>query len=121
MHLFIAKTANRDSVRDRGVGGSNPLAPTNFLIFTGESAELNLAVPSVFTCTSRVENRVSGASNPSTVKIVRPQHISLPRGCLEDVREVLIDLNIRPVIRDERFSARRLQAVATNTRRPPAT
>jgi hypothetical protein len=32
------------------------------------------------------------------------QHISLPRGCLEDVREVLIDLNIRPVIRDERFS-----------------
>ena len=39
-----------------------------------------------------------------------PQHISLPRGCLEDVREVLIDLNIRPVIRDERFSGQPLQA-----------
>mgnify|MGYP003694152287 CR=1 FL=1 len=39
-----------------------------------------------------------------------PQHISLPRGCLEDVREVLIDLNIRPVIRDERFGGHPLQA-----------
>ena len=39
-----------------------------------------------------------------------PQHISLPRGCLEDVREVLIDLNIRPVIRDERFSGHPLHA-----------
>jgi superfamily II DNA or RNA helicase/very-short-patch-repair endonuclease len=38
------------------------------------------------------------------------QHISLPRGCLEDVRQVLIDLNIRPVIRDERFSGHPLQA-----------
>src|SRR5580765_4609042 len=38
------------------------------------------------------------------------QHISLPRGCLEDVREVLIDLNIRPVIRDERFSGHPLHA-----------
>jgi len=39
-----------------------------------------------------------------------PQHISLPRGCLEDLREVLIDLNIRPVIRDERFSGHPLHA-----------
>ena len=39
-----------------------------------------------------------------------PQHIGLPRGCLEDVREVLIDLNIRPVIRDERFGGYPLQA-----------
>ena len=38
------------------------------------------------------------------------QHISVPRGCLEDVRDVLIDLNIRPVIRDERFSGHPLQA-----------
>ena len=28
------------SVRDRGVGGSNPLAPTNFLIFLRESQNL---------------------------------------------------------------------------------
>jgi superfamily II DNA or RNA helicase/very-short-patch-repair endonuclease len=39
-----------------------------------------------------------------------PHHISLPRGCLEDVSEVLIDLNIRPVIRDERFSGHPLLA-----------
>jgi superfamily II DNA or RNA helicase len=38
------------------------------------------------------------------------EHISLPRGCLEDVREVLIDLNIRPVIREERFSGHPLHA-----------
>jgi hypothetical protein len=38
------------------------------------------------------------------------RHISLPRRCLEDVREVLIDLNIRPVIRDERFSGHPLHA-----------
>src|SRR6185503_8313263 len=52
------------SVRDRGVGGSNPLAPTNFLIFLRESAELSLAGHSVFPSTSRVGNRVSGASSP---------------------------------------------------------
>jgi superfamily II DNA or RNA helicase/very-short-patch-repair endonuclease len=39
-----------------------------------------------------------------------PQHISLPRGCLEDAREVLVDLNIRPVIRDERFGGHPLHA-----------
>jgi superfamily II DNA or RNA helicase/very-short-patch-repair endonuclease len=39
-----------------------------------------------------------------------PQHIGLPRGCLDDVRQVLIDLNIRPVIRDERFRGRPLHA-----------
>ena len=39
-----------------------------------------------------------------------PQHISLPRGCLEDASEVLVDLNIRPVIRDERFSGHPLHA-----------
>lgn len=31
-----------------------------------------------------------------------PQHIALPRGCLEDVQELLSDLKIKPVIRDER-------------------
>lgn len=39
-----------------------------------------------------------------------PHHIGLPRACLEDLREVLIDLNIRPVIRDERFGGHPLQA-----------
>jgi superfamily II DNA or RNA helicase/very-short-patch-repair endonuclease len=31
-----------------------------------------------------------------------PQHIGLPRGCLEDVRALLSDLKIKSVIRDER-------------------
>jgi hypothetical protein len=39
-----------------------------------------------------------------------PQHIGLPRGCLEDARQVLTDLKIRPVIRDERFSGQPLHA-----------
>ncbi len=33
-----------------------------------------------------------------------PGHIGLPRGCLEDVRRLLSGLNIRPVLRDERFA-----------------
>src|SRR5260221_2418088 len=39
-----------------------------------------------------------------------PLHISLPRGCLEDLRKALIDLNIRSVIRDERCSGHLLRA-----------
>ncbi len=31
-----------------------------------------------------------------------PNYISLPRGCLDDVAELLSDLNIKPVLRDER-------------------
>jgi hypothetical protein len=31
-----------------------------------------------------------------------PHHIGLPRGCLEDVQQLLSDLKIQPVIRDER-------------------
>lgn len=31
-----------------------------------------------------------------------PNHIGLPRSCLEDLRELLLDLKIKPVIRDER-------------------
>jgi superfamily II DNA or RNA helicase len=33
-----------------------------------------------------------------------PHHIGLPRGCLEEVQRVLTDLNIQPVIRDERHA-----------------
>jgi len=38
------------------------------------------------------------------------QHIGLPRGCLEDARQMLTDLKIRPVIRDERFGGQPLHA-----------
>ncbi len=32
------------------------------------------------------------------------QHISLPRGCLDDLLNLLVELKIKPVIQDERFS-----------------
>ncbi len=40
-----------------------------------------------------------------------PQHIAMPRGCLDDVRQALTDLGVRSVIRDERFEGRSLDVV----------
>jgi superfamily II DNA or RNA helicase/very-short-patch-repair endonuclease len=37
-----------------------------------------------------------------------PQHIGLPRGCLDDLRKMLTDLGIRLAVRDERHGGRRL-------------
>jgi len=37
-----------------------------------------------------------------------PAHVSLPRGCLGDLYELLVKLKITPVIRDERFCGRPL-------------
>ena len=37
-----------------------------------------------------------------------PSHISLPRGCMADVQELLSELKIKHTIRDERFSGRPL-------------
>jgi superfamily II DNA or RNA helicase/very-short-patch-repair endonuclease len=45
-------------------------------------------------------------------------HIGLPRGCLEDVRHVLTDLNIRLVIRDERFGGQPLHVTFHGELRP---
>ncbi|MCW5980343.1 MAG: hypothetical protein KIT09_19830 [Bryobacteraceae bacterium] len=36
-------------------------------------------------------------------------HIGLPRGCLEDVRQMLADLNINSIVRDERNPGRRIE------------
>ncbi|REK24471.1 MAG: DUF559 domain-containing protein [Planctomycetota bacterium] len=38
-----------------------------------------------------------------------PQHIGLPRGCLDDVLSLLSDFKIGAVVRDERFSGRPLE------------
>ena len=35
-----------------------------------------------------------------------PHHIGLPRGCLDEVRQTLTDLDVRTVIRDERYAGR---------------
>ena len=33
-----------------------------------------------------------------------PQHVALPRGCLDDVQTLLAELRVEPVIRDERYA-----------------
>ncbi len=57
--------------------------------------------------------RLSAYAKPRVISCAEehPQHIGLPRGCLEDVRAVLIDLNIRPIIRDERVSGHPLHSI----------
>jgi len=47
-----------------------------------------------------------------------PQHIALPRGCMEDVQQLLTDLNITPVVRDERCHGQPLSVVFQGTLRP---
>ncbi|HVT89497.1 MAG TPA: DEAD/DEAH box helicase family protein [Tepidisphaeraceae bacterium] len=37
------------------------------------------------------------------------QHIGLPRGCLDDVRQLLSDLKIKPLIRDERCNGKPIE------------
>lgn len=47
-----------------------------------------------------------------------PDHIGLPRGCLADVRQLLADLNITPVVRDERGPGQPLDVAFQGTLRP---
>src|SRR5262245_17525355 len=47
-----------------------------------------------------------------------PQHIGLPRGCMDDVQELLPDLNITPVVRDERCYGLPLHVTFQGTLRP---
>ncbi len=46
------------------------------------------------------------------------QHIGLPRGCMEDIQELLSDLNITPVVRDERCHGQPLNLTFQGTLRP---
>ena len=45
-------------------------------------------------------------------------HIGLPRGCLDEVRQVLTDLGVRAVIRDERCAGRSLELSFQGELRP---
>jgi superfamily II DNA or RNA helicase/very-short-patch-repair endonuclease len=47
-----------------------------------------------------------------------PNHIGLPRGCLDDLVQTLSDLKIEPVIRDERNNGRPLDATFQGQLRP---
>src|SRR5207253_10552974 len=44
-----------------------------------------------------------------------PQHIGLPRGCMEDVQRVLSDLNITAVVYDERCHGVPLRDLSRNS------
>jgi hypothetical protein len=47
-----------------------------------------------------------------------PHHIGVPRGCLDDVRQVLTDLNIRLIIHDERYGGQPLEVTFQGQLRP---
>ena len=47
-----------------------------------------------------------------------PHHLGLPRGCLEDIRRLLSELHVKPVIRDERFEGSPLRVSFSGTLRP---
>jgi len=47
-----------------------------------------------------------------------PQHIGLPRGCLEDVQKLLFGLKIKAVIRDERCDGKPLEVLFNGELRP---
>jgi hypothetical protein len=55
--------------------------------------------------------RLSTYSRPRVIACAEdlPHHIGLPRGCLDDVRKTLMDLGVRPAIRDERRDGSRLE------------
>ncbi len=47
-----------------------------------------------------------------------PDHIGLPRGCMDDVRQLFSDLSITPVVRDERCHGQPLNVTFQGTLRP---
>lgn len=47
-----------------------------------------------------------------------PGHIGLPRGCIEDVQQLLWDLSITPVVRDQRCHGQSLNLIFQGTLRP---
>jgi superfamily II DNA or RNA helicase/very-short-patch-repair endonuclease len=47
-----------------------------------------------------------------------PQHYALPRGCLEDIQELLQTLKIKPVVRDERCHGKPLDVCFCGNLRP---
>jgi superfamily II DNA or RNA helicase len=47
-----------------------------------------------------------------------PNHIGLPRGCLEDVQVLLSDLKIKPLVRDERCEGKPLEVSFHGALRP---
>ncbi|MBI2150606.1 MAG: DEAD/DEAH box helicase family protein, partial [Acidobacteria bacterium] len=47
-----------------------------------------------------------------------PDHVGLPRGCMQDVQQLLSDLSITPVVRDQRCHGQSLNVMFQGTLRP---
>jgi superfamily II DNA or RNA helicase/very-short-patch-repair endonuclease len=64
--------------------------------------------------------RLSTYGKPRVISCAEDQseHVGLPRGCLEDVEELLHSLKIKPVIRDERFAGTELNVSFQGELRP---
>ncbi|MGH9163109.1 MAG: TOTE conflict system archaeo-eukaryotic primase domain-containing protein, partial [Vicinamibacteraceae bacterium] len=64
--------------------------------------------------------RLSTYDKPRVVACAEdhPQHIGMPRGCLDDIRSELANLGIRVVVRDEREAGRLLDVTFTGELRP---
>jgi superfamily II DNA or RNA helicase/very-short-patch-repair endonuclease len=64
--------------------------------------------------------RVPAYDKPRIVTCARdyPHHIGLPRGCLVEVVQLLSELKVTPIIRDERFAGRKLIARFRGTLTP---
>lgn len=64
--------------------------------------------------------RLSTYNKPRVIACAEdyPHHIGLPRGCLDEIRETLQGLGIRPTVRDERHAGRPLDATFQGELRP---
>ena len=64
--------------------------------------------------------RLSTYDKPRVVACAEdhPNHVGLPRGCLDEVRKTLTDLGIQPVIRDERYVGTPLGVTFSGDLRP---
>jgi superfamily II DNA or RNA helicase len=64
--------------------------------------------------------RLSTYAKPRVIACAEdhPHHISLPRGCFEDIRRALTDLRVRIAIRDERCAGRALDVSFRGELRP---
>jgi superfamily II DNA or RNA helicase/very-short-patch-repair endonuclease len=64
--------------------------------------------------------RLSTYSHPRIIACAEnhPHHIGLPRGCLDELEQLLNDLNIRCVTRDERYGGQPLEVAFQGVLRP---
>jgi superfamily II DNA or RNA helicase/very-short-patch-repair endonuclease len=64
--------------------------------------------------------RLSTYGKPRVISCAEehPHHIGLPRGCLDDLRQLLTDLGIKSTVRDERNRGQQIELTFTGVLRP---